>query len=102
MSGLCQWLGITGSDSLKFPTVLGNETAGNSHDGIALTKVSSASVGRWTERIAPEEARVIEFHFSRFMHDHRYDRRFTDLECQEDVAAFYRAENTRFFYNDPL
>ena len=67
MSAIADFLGISFASSLMRPSILGQPTAGNSHEAIEMFDISDRNVGRWRERITDLEAQAIEFHFAELM-----------------------------------
>lgn len=96
----CEFLGWQFQDSMLAPTVLGDATAGNSHDGKQFKGISKENAGAWRERISPEEAKVIEYWCEREMLDWGYELAYGASERQQAFAAFYEWYNCRYFYSD--
>jgi hypothetical protein len=91
-----EFLGISFDEKLLLPTLLGDETRGNNFEGEDFSRLSSKNLGRWSERIAPEEAMIIEFHFHALM-----DRFGYELPERADAASsFYKWSNYKYHYFD--
>ena len=100
LSTLCDFLSITPSETLKVPTKLGYPTKGNNYDGIDFSALSAKNVGRWRERIKPEEAQIIEFHFGELLEYFGYNRHFPLKEQARAASDFYKWSNYKYFYSD--
>ena len=100
MQDICNWLGVGFEDTMLIPTVLGRATRGNSYDDLAFFEVSAHNVGRWRERISPEEARILEFHFGGLMEEFGYEPVFDESEGFDEVGNFYKWVNYKYFYFD--
>lgn len=100
MRDLCNWLGIEFSDTMLVPSVLGATTAGNSYDNEYFFDISTMNVGRWSERILPEEAKIIEYYFSQVMEEFGYPKTFEEADTLTCVGDFYKWLNYDSFYYD--
>lgn len=93
MEMVSQFLGIKYDDCLLRPTVCGNLWLGNSFDGLDFVGPSASNVGRWKERITPEEARLIEYHFRDIMPYFGYQPSFEMNECVDAAVEHYKWYN---------
>lgn len=100
MRTVASFLGIDFTSSLLTPTTLGRPAGGNAFDGVTTFKVDTRNVERWRERIAPEDAQVIEFHLGDDMEEFGYMRAFDDREQSRAAAEFYKWQNYAYFYSD--
>ena len=100
MRGICDFLGIAYDRCMTVPTVLGHPTQGNSYEHIDFSKISARNVGRWPERILPDEAMVIEFHLSELMVRFGYEPAFTRPEQASAAAEFYKWSNYKYHFFD--
>ncbi|MEE9250282.1 MAG: sulfotransferase [Alphaproteobacteria bacterium] len=100
LTRICTFIGVDFDERLLVPTVLGAPTRGNSHDKIDLYEISNRNVGRWRERITPEEAMVIEFHFGDLMESFGYKREFATHDTMDAAANFYKFSNYKYFFFD--
>jgi hypothetical protein len=100
MREIAEWLEIDFEDSLLSPTICGRPTGGNSFENKTFSGISSAHVGKWRERITPEEAAVIEFSFDKEMRDFGYIPESTDHLTASSMAKFYKFINHKYFYFD--
>lgn len=96
----CKFLGWDFLDSMLSPTVLGQMTAGNSHEGKRFTGISNENTGAWRKRISEDETKVIEYWCEREMLDWGYPLEFDAIERQKAFAAFYEWYNCRYFFSD--
>lgn len=94
------FLGIKYDSCLLKPTVLGHSTSGNNFEQEQMRSVSAKNVNRWRERITPEEAQIIEFHFSGIMEEFSYQTEYSPAEQADAQAEFYKWANYRYFYKD--
>lgn len=100
MRAVADFLGIAFDASLLTPTMLGRPTGGNAFDGVATFDVNPRNVERWRDRIAAEDARVIEFHLGGDMAKFGYKPSFDHREQARAAAEFYKWQNYAYFYND--
>ena len=100
MRDIAAFLDIDFNPCLLQPTVLGAPTGGNSYDGIQAAGIENRNVGRWHERIADEEAAVIEFHFADKMEAFGYSPAFDAATRRRAAAEFYKWQNYAYFYSD--
>lgn len=100
MRTVADFLGIDFTPSLLVPTTLGRPTGGNAFDGVASFEVNTRNVERWRERIAPEDAQVIEFHLGDDMEEFGYRPAFEDRDQARAAAEFYKWQNYAYFYSD--
>ncbi|WFE74175.1 sulfotransferase [Roseinatronobacter sp. S2] len=100
MRDLVAFLGIDWCASLLSPTFLGEEFLGNSHEDKKMDGVYSGNVGRWRERIADEDAKVIEFWMRDAMHEWGYRLEFNEQEKLNAYSRFYDWYNCKYFYHD--
>jgi hypothetical protein len=96
----CEFLGWDFSDSMLSPTILGETTAGNSHEGKRFSGISGENAGAWRKRISEDEAKVIEYWCEREMLDWGYAVEFDAIERQKAFAQFYEWYNCRYFFSD--
>jgi len=94
------FLGTDFSPALLTPTILGQSTSGNNHDGEQLFSISAANVGRWKERISETEAQVIEFHFGSLMQEYGYPLCFSPAQRADAAAQLYQFSNYKYYYFD--
>ena len=100
MQELCDFLEVPYKESLLKPTSLSVAQGGNSHDGKKLFSISSGNVGRWSDRITEDEAKVLEFFLSNEMSDFGYDLAFDPVDTVQAVAEFYKWSNYKYHYKD--
>ncbi len=100
LRAVADFLEIEFDPCLLTPTVLGLPTRGNNYDGETKFSVDARNVGRWRERITPEEAQVIEFHMREEMAEFGYAPAFTPAEQAAAAADFYKWQNYAYFYGD--
>ncbi len=100
MREVAKWLDINFEDSLLRPTICGHPTGGNSFENKKFTGISAAHLGRWKDRITPEEAAVIEFSFGKEMRDFGYIPEASDQLVASSVAEFYKQINHKHFFFD--
>jgi hypothetical protein len=100
MRAVTDFLGIDPEPALLAPTLLGQPTGGNAFDGVATFRVNSRNVGRWRDRIAPEDAQVIEFHLAAQMEAFGYEPAFDPRARVRAAAEFYKWQNYTYFYSD--
>jgi len=100
MRTVADFLEIAFTPSLLTPTTLGQATGGNAFDGVAAFEVNPRNVGRWRERISPEDAQVIEFHLADDMEEFGYKPAFDEREQARAAAEFYKWQNYAYFYSD--
>lgn len=100
LRSISDWLGIGFSETMLTPSVFGDRTAGNNYDSIKFFEISGQNVGRWPERILPEEAKILEFYFGAEMEVFGYQRAFDDAETLKCVGDFYKWVNYKNFYFD--
>ena len=100
MKNVAAFMGIAFDEILLTPTRLKNQTTGNNFDGNIFSELSNKNVGRWKDRISPDEAKIIEFHFEEIMNKLGYPLCFEKGECVKAAAEFYKWQNYRYFYSD--
>lgn len=100
MQAIADFLGIAPEAALLAPTMLGHPSGGNAFDGVAAFDVNARNVGRWRDRIAPEDAQVIEFHLAREMQAFGYEPVFDHCARARAAAEFYKWQNYTYFYSD--
>jgi len=100
MGKICDYLGIEINPDMLKPTVMGMPEKGNNFDNLDFTQISDHNVSRWKERIHTWEAKIIEWHFSEMMEMYGYKRCFSDIECADAAAQFYKWQNYEYFYTD--
>lgn len=93
MKEISDFLKIEFTETLLQPTVLGLPWKGNNFENLKFTKISSSNSNRWRERIAPEEAMLIEYYFKDIMKEFSYN---TEYSTQEQCIA---AKNHYKWYN---
>lgn len=97
---VADFLGIEFTPSLLTPSTLGQPSGGNAFDGVATFEVNTRNVERWRDRIAAEDAQVIEFHLGEDMEKFGYLPAFDDREQARAAAEFYKWQNYTYFYSD--
>ncbi len=100
MQIVTSFLGIKFDSCLLKPTVFNHLTAGNNFEGEQMRSVVAKNVGRWRERINPEEAMIIEFHFSGIMEKFGYKSEFSLFQQADAQSEFYKWMNYKYFYHD--
>jgi hypothetical protein len=100
MQAIADFLGIDMQPGLLTPTLLGHPTGGNAFDGVETFSVNARNVDRWRDRIAPEDAQVIEFHLAREMQTFGYEPAFDHRARARAAAEFYKWQNYTYFYSD--
>jgi len=100
MLKVCKFLGIPFDETLITPTIMGEPYKGNSREGKVFKGISTANLGKWKERIAAEEAKILEYWLDDVMEHWNYKRKYKDLECQEAFSEFYPWYNCQYFYKD--
>jgi hypothetical protein len=100
MQTVADFLGIEFTPSLLRPSTLGQPAGGNAFDGVATFEVNTRNVERWRDRIAAEDAQVIEFHLGEEMEKLGYLPAFDDREQARAAAEFYKWQNYTYFYSD--
>ena len=100
MQQIADFLGVEMKPGLLTPTMLGHPTGGNAFDGVETFSVNARNVGRWRDRIAPEEAQVIEFHLARVMQNFGFEPDFVRSARMGAAAEFYKWQNYTYFYSD--
>lgn len=101
MQSISAFLGIQYHQSLTKPTAIGGkEYTGNSFDNIKFDGLSNQNIGKWPERISPNEAAIIEFWMGEIMEYWGYDLHFSPDVSHTSFAEFYPWLNTNYFYKD--
>ena len=100
MKTAASFIGVKFDPCLLRPTVLGRSTVGNNFEQEQMRSVSTKNINRWRERITPEEAQVIEFHFSGIMEEFGYQTEYSPEQRADAQAEFYKWSNYRYFYKD--
>tara|TARA_B100001093_G_scaffold374388_1_gene359382 strand:- start:3658 stop:4674 length:1017 start_codon:yes stop_codon:yes gene_type:complete len=100
MTTLSDFLNIYFDKSLLQPSVLSFETIGNNYDGEKRPRVSSRNSNRWHERISPEEAQIIEFHFDELLEKFGYKAIYSKFEQSDAASEFYKWYNYQYFYKE--
>lgn len=100
MRMVADFLKIPFHNALLTPTTLGQPTGGNAFDGVTTFEVNTRNVERWRERIASEDAQVIEFHLAEDMQAFGYRPAFDDRAQAKAAAEFYKWQNYAYFYSD--
>ena len=90
MRKLANFIGISFSEKLMSPTIVGLPWKGNNFSGKNFYKPSHENVGRWQERIDQEEAKLMEYHFKGLMENFGYVPEFTLKEQQKAAAEHYK------------
>lgn len=93
LARIAHFLGIEYDDCLLRPTVCGQLWPGNSFDGLEFSGPSAFNIGRWKERITPEEAKLIEYHFRDIMLYFGYEPAFEISECIDAAVEHYKWYN---------
>jgi len=102
MSDIAKFLNIEPSDHLNTPTFMGVPTAGNSHEGKKMVRVSKQNIARWKKRISKEEAMIIEFSFKGVMEKFHYLAEFSPKESSRAFAEYYKWSNYHYYFHDPF
>lgn len=100
MNKVSRFLGISFSETLLNPTIMGRPYKGNSHNGKVFSGISSENIGKWKERISKDEAMVIEYWLKDVMDFWGYSLEYDDLEKQKAFSSFYEWYNCKYFYHD--
>jgi hypothetical protein len=100
MRAIAAFLGIDFDPCMLKPSVLGVAAGGNAFDGVASFDVSARNVGRWRDRITPQDAQVIEFHLADEMKAFGYAAAYDRMEQARAAAEFYKWQNYEYFYGD--
>ncbi|QNJ16002.1 sulfotransferase domain protein [Synechococcus sp. A18-40] len=100
LSIVCEFLDIEFNQTLLLPTLLGARTRGNNFQGQDFSSLSTTNLGRWIERITPQEAKIIEFHFRDLMHRYGYETKFSLSEQADAAMDFYKWSNYKYHYFD--
>ena len=100
MQSIASWLGINYEENLLVPSICGVATAGNNFDKKEFSGISSAHVGKWSERITAEEAAIIEFVFADELKRFGYELTASNDEIVDSVSLFYKHFNYKYFYFD--
>ncbi|KGF72293.1 hypothetical protein DO97_10825 [Neosynechococcus sphagnicola sy1] len=93
MAEVAEFLGIEDHDSLLKPTVCGRSWRGNNFDGTVFHTLSDLNIGRWRDRITPEECQVIEYYFRDVMAYFEYAPAFPLHEAMDAVVEYYKWYN---------
>ena len=83
---MSDFIGISYHPSLTMPSVNGVAWPGNNFDGQQFQGFSADNVGRWPERIEPQETATIEFFLADVMGEHGYELT-TSIEERVRAAA---------------
>ena len=97
---ISKFLGIPFSEVLLKPSRLSQTVKGNNFSGEVFEKISSKNVSRWSERITPDEAMIIEFHLGSLMKKYGYDVHYNLTETALASSEFYKWENYKYFFSD--
>jgi len=100
LQGICAFLGIPFTASMRTPTKLGKPTRGNNFDAVDFSALSTHHVGAWPARISREEAQIIEFHLADVMQTAGYAPAFSPQEQAAAASDFYKWQNYRYFFKD--
>jgi hypothetical protein len=100
MARVSGFLGIDFDPLLTTPTQFGVATRGNTYESTDMTGVDPRHLGRWRDRIEPDEARIIEFFMADQMAAFGYPAEFSADEQAAAAAAFYKWFNHRYFFSD--
>ncbi|MEF2144719.1 MAG: sulfotransferase [Desulfovibrionaceae bacterium] len=92
---IAAFAGVRYSDILLQPRFMGNPWKGNNFDGKVFDRPSAENVGRWKERITPEEAALIEFHFADVLDRWEYEKQLSTSEHVEAASSYYKWSNFR-------
>lgn len=90
MRKLASFIGISFSEKLLSPTIVGLPWNGNNFGGKSFYKPSRESVGKWRERINKEDAMLMEYHFRGLMENFGYEQEFTLKDQQKAAAEHYK------------
>ncbi|MCF6330696.1 MAG: sulfotransferase [Sulfurimonas sp.] len=90
MKELADFAGIKYSENLLHPTRFGVSWGGNNFEGAKFKKPSSENANRWRERIAEEEAQIIEYHFEDIMNYFDYKLVFSKEQRVEAAKEHYK------------
>lgn len=100
MMRACRLLGVPYNSCLLQPTTLETGVYGNNFDGKRFSRIASDNVGRWPERITPEEAKIIEFYFHDLMAKYGYQFAFSEEEQADAASSFYEWVNYTYHFVD--
>ncbi|MBZ0265986.1 sulfotransferase [bacterium] len=90
---ICEFTGVDRTESMLFPSYMGLPWKGNNFDGLKFEAISPVNVGRWRQRIEPEEAHLIEFHFEPEMHRWGYELSSTADQRSSAAREHYKWHN---------
>jgi hypothetical protein len=99
MAALCEFIGVGSFDQLMTPTVSGKLWRGNNFDGLSFDRPSAVNVGRWRERITPEEAALVEFHFADLMAPFGYEPETSAADRIDAARRHYQWHNFAQLYS---
>lgn len=93
LAELCRFIGVPFAREVFQPTVCGQPWGGNNYEATRFDGLSSRNAGRWPDRITPEEAALIEYHFGEFMERHGYPQRYTLAQQTDAAVSHYKWYN---------
>jgi hypothetical protein len=97
---ISKFIGVPFSGVLLKPSRLSQNVKGNNFSGEVFEHVSNKNVSRWSKRITPDEAMIIEFHLGSLMKKFGYDVHFNSTESALACSEFYKWENYKYYFND--
>lgn len=100
MRQVCAFLEIDFDPIVLTPTLLGFDAQGNTYENFRTRGVDARNIGRWRERIEPDEAKIIEFFMADEMAAFGYEPEFPAAARAAATAEFYKWFNYRYFYRD--
>ncbi|MHC4209610.1 MAG: sulfotransferase family protein [Planctomycetota bacterium] len=90
MAGLAGFLEIEWDDGLLRPTCAGRPWLGNNFEGLTFDGPSAVNAGRWPDRIEPQEAALLEFHFAAVMCQWGYEAVYAPAEQADAAREHYK------------
>jgi len=100
MLKISNFLGLEFSESMLIPTIMGQVYKGNNFDGKKFNSISSQQVGKWKQRIAEKEAKIIEYWLADSMKLWGYEPEYRYKDSQAAFSEFYDWYNCEYFYHD--
>jgi hypothetical protein len=93
MRDLCRFIGVDFVDEVTRPTMLGRPWRGNNYQKTAFAGASAQNRGRWRERITPDEASLLEYHFEPFMIARGYALESSAADRSRAAVEHYKWHN---------
>jgi len=93
MKDVCDFIGVSFDENVLLPTVCGETWQGNNYNNTKFNGPSTKNVSRWQERIAEEEAMLIEYHFEDYMEKFGYPLHFNMDEKVDAAVNHYKWYN---------